>query len=145
MKFALFICTALLITLTTKAETRKIEHRTLKVEGANDEWSPTNLKFQAGDFLIIKAAGKVTVGSFLGEVGPDGNPSGKQEGRLQLKIGTATTLGVGSSATVNVDQSGPVKVRVNDTKYTDNKGSFNVDIVLIPAELVPQPTEVKIE
>lgn len=116
---------------------RGIEHRQVTVEAANDEWTSTDLKLQQGDLLVVLATGTVTVGSLLGEVGPDGVAGTRTgEGTLQLKVGASTTFKVGSNFTVT-DQVGTVKVRVSDSKYADNKGQFAVRLIQIPEDVVP--------
>jgi len=92
---------------------------------------------QQGDLLVVLAAGKVTVGSLLGEVGPDGIGGTKTgEGTLQIKVGASTTFKIGSNFTVT-DQVGTVNVRVSDSKYADNKGEFAVRLIQIPEDALP--------
>jgi type 1 fimbria pilin len=112
-----------------------IMHVQVTVAGANDEWTPTTLSVNAGDILLITAEGRVRLGQYAGEVGPNGADQGL--GALQLKIGVGAAVRVGARSYLTVEQSGQVKLKVNDTRYDDNTGSFTVHVIVIPAELVP--------
>ena len=119
--------------------TPKIEHVSVKVAAANDEWTPTTIKLAPGDLLVCVAKGTVKVGAFIGSTDPNGKPDGT--GALQMKIGTTDVRRVGAKYVVG-GEAGVVKLRVTDTTYTDNSGAFEVRLLKIPAELIPEPTVV---
>ena len=132
------IAAAILLTLATghaAIAAPQIEHIIVKVEAANDEWTPTPIKLAAGDLLIIMARGKIKVGEFLGTT--DANGKGTGEGALHIKVGTTHTRLIGTRALVENEATGAVKLRIRDTHYTDNEGAFEVRLLKIPAELVP--------
>lgn len=81
LKIGVILFTSLL-SISALAESKapavenKITRNVLAVSGANDEWTPTTLKVTVGDILLIRAEGTVTVGSYLGQSGPDGVNNG---------------------------------------------------------------------
>jgi hypothetical protein len=106
----------------------------LSLMGGNDEWTTTGIEVAANDLVAIFATGKVTVGTFTGQVGPEGaNGSGYIEG----KVGAGNPFVVGNRFTFVADQPGVLKVRVHDRNYADNSGAFVVTVVRIPASLIP--------
>lgn len=123
-----------------------IVHKQVTVSGKNDEWTSVDLKVAKGDILLIKAEGQVVVGSWTGAVDADGAP-GDNYGRLVMKVGSESgNIGVGKKAYYVADEStGSVKVKVYDTKYGDNSGSFTVTVIKIPAGAVPPAEAVKID
>jgi hypothetical protein len=122
--------------------------KVVKVNGRNDEWTSADVKVQPGDLIIVLASGKVKVGNWTGEVeadgvnGGSGAPSGSNLGRLQMKVGTGTMFFVGKRWFGGVPDPGHLKLRVYDTKYDDNSGSYEVYVLVIPKGVVPQPTRV---
>jgi len=116
-----------------------IEHVIVIVEGANDEWTPTPVELSTGDVLISVARGSIKISRSSGPIGPDGQRDGT--GALQMKIGTTNVRTIGSRAIVQ-EPSGPVKLRVVDTAFTDNEGRFQVELLKIPAAAIPPPRTV---
>lgn len=124
------------------AAENKITHRIFTVAATNDEWTQTNINVSPGDILITNEAGnKVIVGQFLGAVGANGIENGV--GALYMKIGVGAGTRIGAHGYVQVNGSGVVKLRINDTKYSDNSGSFTVNIIHIPGSLIPLPQVVE--
>jgi hypothetical protein len=119
----------------------KIEHYTVKIEAANDEWTPLPMRVAEGDMLVFLAKGLVKIGEYAGTSGPAGQGDGK--GALQLKVGTTSVTRLSEQTFLVSGDSGPAKLRVHDTKYTDNSGSFEVRIIKIPAELIPEAQNVE--
>lgn len=118
----------------------QISKNTINIAGANDEWTSTSLKVEPGDILLVRASGQIVVGSYLGRTGPDGTNNGI--GLLQLKIGAATVINVGSMRYVPITEAGTAKLRVQDTNYRDNSGEFAVEVIRIPAAMIPEATPV---
>jgi hypothetical protein len=118
----------------------KIEHVVVKVEAANDEWIATPIKLAPGDLLVTSADGVAKVGQYLGNVGPDGLGNGT--GSLQMKMGTTTVRRIGKKALIT-GESGVVKLRVQDSEYTDNSGGYQVHLLRIPADLIPEAQHVE--
>jgi hypothetical protein len=114
-----------------------LTHVRVTIAGVNDDWTSTTLTVAPGDLLLLSADGRVRVGQFMGEVGPDGAPTG--EGVVELKIGVNPGQRVGGKAFLIADQAGEVKLRVHDSRYDDNAGSFQVSVILIPPAAVPSP------
>jgi len=134
---SLFVFSLLFPSISFAADP-KIEHKQISVAATNDEWTPTSIKVAVGDVLIVNELGsKVKVGAWLGEVGADGASTG--EGALHLKIGVGAGQKVGAHGYVMVTQAGAVKLKVNDSQYADNLGEFTVNLIRIPAALIPTP------
>lgn len=94
------------------------------------------MKVFPGDLLITTEPGnKIVIGSFLGSVDANGESSGV--GALFLKIGVGAGMRIGRRSLIEVSEPGVVKLRVYDTKYSDNSGSFRVSIIHIPVSLIP--------
>jgi len=120
---------------------RDLAAKKVTVAATNDEWTRTGVEAKHGDVVLIVANGQVKVGEFLGSTGPKGvDPTG--EGALEAKVGTGAAFKVGNKDFVIIDEPGMVKLRVRDSKYTDNAGAFKVLVLLIPAERLPVPETV---
>lgn len=115
-----------------------LEREDVRVSGKNDEWTLTKLKLAVGDVLLIEAFGKVKVGGWIGEVTADGTADANQFGRLMLKIGTEDVSKPGARAFITSESSGEVKLKVSDSKYTDNSGAYSVMLIRIPACAIPE-------
>lgn len=114
----------------------KITNQVFTVAATNDEWTDTKMKVSPGDYLITSEPGnKIVVGSYLGSADADGLNDGT--GALFLKIGVGASRRIGKRSLIEVTESGAVKLRIYDTRYSDNSGSFNVSIIHIPASLIP--------
>jgi hypothetical protein len=137
----LFSLLALLSAAATHASaaeerTLAIDHVIVTVEGANDEWTPTPIELSPGDLLISFAKGSVKIGRSSTPTGPDGQRDGY--GALQMKVGTTNVRTIGSRAIVQ-EPRGVVKLRILDTVFTDNEGTFQVELIKVPAAAVPPP------
>lgn len=105
------------------------------------KWTSTDVSVAAGDLVLVSARGKVSVGAWLGERNADAldeqsGPCAKKsprEGTLMVKIGTGAAFAAGSNLIWRSDQSGPLKARISDSRYEDNKGDLDVDVTVIPA------------
>ncbi len=136
---------------------KEIVSKVVKVSARNDEWTSADVKVQPGDLIIVSAKGEVHTGPSPREVcdadGLVGNDFSQQFpgrkltniGRLQMKVGTGTVFFVGKSWLGGVPDPGHLKLRVNDAKYDDNSGSFDVYVLVIPKGVLPQPTRASAE
>jgi hypothetical protein len=111
----------------------------LTVDGKKAEWAPSSLRVEKGDLLVVEATGKVNVGTWYGEVGPEGVHNAHHAGRLDLKIGAAEVIAAGEHAFFVVKEGGELTLRVNDWKYEDNSGSYSVVVTRVPASALPAP------
>jgi hypothetical protein len=133
-----FSLTLSLITPAAAASQSPITHLQFNVAGTNDEWTPTSVHAAYGDIILVLATGRVRIGQVMGEVGPVGTSSG--DGALELKIGVGAAQRVGVKAfLIAVADTGEVKLRVRDSRYNDNSGSFEVSVIHIPADAIPEP------
>ncbi len=101
--------------------------RVIRVAGSNSDWSDTGLVANAGDLVVGSATGKVTFGW-----GTTSEPDTSGTGGLDVRVGTAAQAAGKSFAIIN--KAGPVKLRVRDNKYSDNKGEFFAAVMLVPRE-----------
>ena len=137
-----------------------ITHRVFTVAATNDEWTQTDITVAPGDILITNETGnKITVDKSNDAVGANGLgdiasalyilKAGRVDsleediGALYMKIGIGAGTRIGAHGNVQASESGVVKLRVHDTKYSDNAGNFTVDIIHIPGSLIPPPQAVK--
>lgn len=118
----------------------KIGKYAFVISATSEEWISTGLMVMPGDILLIRATGTISVGGFLGNTGPDGTSTGV--GRLKLKIGSAAVESVGAIKYVPVTVPGLAMLRVDDSNYRDNSGVFNVEVIRIPAKIIPKPISV---
>lgn len=117
------------------------EAHQVSIAAGNDEWTSTGIKVAPGDLVVTFATGKVTVGQVVGEVDADGrNNSGNLLGYgfIEGKVGSGNPFSVGQRFPFSPDQPGTLKLRVHDTKYSDNSGAFTVTVIRIPVALLPQ-------
>lgn len=109
----------------------KIKVRVVAVQGNNSDWTYAGLSVGPDDLVVGTATGKVHFGGWNGtEVEADA----KSTGGLDMRVGTAPSA-AGKTWT-SVGGSGDVKFRVRDTKFTDNKGVYNIVLFVIPKALL---------
>jgi hypothetical protein len=130
----------------------RIVHKQLTIAGTNDEWTNTTVKVDSGNVVLIFAQGQVTIASDE-VVGPDGRQNVSylsaptntpMTGMLVAKIGTGTMFTIGKNASFIAQRSGTLKLRVHDTNYNDNGGSFEVNLIYLPTGALP-PADVVAE
>lgn len=127
-----------------------IVRKTVVVEGTNDEWTPTTLKLEKGDVIVLLASGEVKVGDWIGKTSAAGSVSENQrgkvirEGTLVIKAGSSAAKPVGERKWFagSSDFGGSVKIKVHDTGYGNNSGSYSVDTFVVPAVAVPAAIDV---
>ncbi len=131
-----FAVASMLLVTGAYAADNKITSQIYTVVATNDEWTQTNIKVSPGDILMVNEGGnKIVVGKFLGST--DANGASNGAGALYMKIGTGAGFKIGAHGYIFVTEPGVAKLKVNDTKYDDNSGSYKVNIIHIPASLIP--------
>jgi hypothetical protein len=120
-----------------------LQHVQLSVEATKGTWTPTGLTVAPGDLLFVQAEGTVSIGPHHAPVGPDGAPRILNAGALEIKIAIYSGHLIGAVGCLVADQSGPVLVRIHDSRYEDNTGVFRVRILQVPTGAVPPPTVVR--
>lgn len=118
--------------------TNKITFGELSVSATNDEWTQTSVKVKDGDllFVMVLEDNLITVGKYLGAATANGIDNGI--GLLEMKIGTGKSRSVGTKGSLLVMEAGILKFRIYDTNYQDNSGAFNVLVIHVPVELIPE-------
>lgn len=139
---------AILIAAPSFAE--DIERKAISVDGANDDYTPTGIMVRKGDLVLISSSGKVSTGAWAGITDPNGHlgrcASADTDGALVYKIGATAAQKAGKHKLVGVDADGELKLKVRDTKYSDNKGSFSVEVWKLPGRMrPPEPTKVSVD
>ena len=119
-----------------------ITTRKVLLDGRNDEWVSADLKITPNDMVIVFANGEIVCGPNIGKVSAAGAGT---VCKIQMKVGTGLVVPTGAQFTGRFDPGGSVKFRVFDTNYTDNAGTFEVTVVVIPWQIVPQPSVVQAE
>lgn len=120
---------------------------------AKDFWFDTNIRVVKDSVINLRASGLVNwapPGATPWRVGPNGTRPPYEEdkhrfplpdagcGSLIMRVGGSTYF-VGEGGSIKVNESGNVKLMVNDDVLSDNSGSFTVNMD------VPQDTEVNLQ
>jgi hypothetical protein len=113
-----------------------------QLAAGNDEWTTTGLKLAANDLVVVFATGNITVGPVVGQVDADGRNARLMAtgvGYIEGKVGAGNPFPVGGrfTFTTSSEQIGTLKLRVHDSNYADNSGSFTVTVIRIPASALP--------
>ena len=116
-------------------------HKLVTVQAANDEWADTRVKVSAGDIILVVARGEVGLGGFGGKH-TNGGRAG-HDGVLQIKLGTTTVFDYRPSVFLVAQTDGQLKLRVRDTRYDDNSGSYSTNVIVIPGSSIPSPDTVQ--
>lgn len=114
---------------------------TVSVEGGNDDYTPTGISIKSGDLVLIGASGVVVTGAWSGRTDPHGHlgrcGGTDSDGALVFKVGSTAPQKAGKHKLVIAEAQGELKLKVRDTKYSDNSGAFAVDVIRIPQDAVP--------
>jgi hypothetical protein len=132
---------AVVLLSSARAFAGDIEHKSLTVEAANDDYTPTGINVSKGDVVLIGASGMIVTGPFAGTTDPNGHAgrcgNADTDGALMYKIGATAPQKAGKHKLVGVETEGELKFKVRDTKYNDNKGSFKVDAIRFASKIKP--------
>jgi hypothetical protein len=111
------------------------------VASTNDEWTPAGISVGAGDLLLVKTPGNITIGQYSSAVdagGMNGRRDQQGAGLLQYKIGVGAAHSVGTTLFVIPSDPGELKFRVLDSRYDDNSGACEVDVIVVPKSVIPR-------
>jgi hypothetical protein len=111
----------------------QVRHVRLSIIGKNDEWAGSGLHVDREDVILVRASGKIALGGWGGSATPDTSGNGG----LDMKVGRSFTTRAGARFFWVASEAGEVKFRVRDSKYSDNAGGYDVDVVIVPKEAVP--------
>lgn len=110
----------------------QLKVRMVRVAGDRSGWTDTGLVLQPGDTLVGSAEGQVIIGSWSGATGPDTTGNGRLEMNIDGDVGPTGRSWIRAKAT------GSVKLRVYDSKYTDNTGDYTAALLVVPAAAIRQ-------
>ena len=107
---------------------------------SRERWTPTGLRVRQGERLGLQSTGQIRLSAAGMTASPDG--SGQNDpgaplpqafsGALIGRIGTGRPFGIGSQTQIEMPESGPLFLGINDSVLTDNDGAFRVEIRRIP-------------
>jgi hypothetical protein len=131
---------------------QRLHLREIQVNSADEDWQPSGFTLSAGDTAIVTASGQIDINGKGKMRAPDavehpldgGNWERPTQGALQLKLGATTIAWTRTETVIDSDKDGQeLKFRVYDDahKYSDNKGTYVVRVLLIPAKAVPANPE----
>ncbi len=105
---------------------------------ANEPWTDTGIQVRSGQYLSMRASsnGQVSLGA-LGYTGPEGifKPDARKPmsscptGSVIARIGNEMIC-VGAETNVNASADGPLRLGINESKLSDNRGIVVVKIVI---------------
>jgi hypothetical protein len=120
------------------------------VSASSGAWLDAGLIAARGDLLVVTAAGRVEVTSddlspaaarpYLTTSSVDANGIGgsrSKDGTLEMAVGSGPSESIGARGFLFAADSGSVKLRVRARHPDRNAGSFRVEIVHVPALLIP--------
>jgi len=124
---------------------QRIVWRHLSVDSRNNDWQSSGISMNDNDVIIVTASGTIDLNGKGMMVGPDTKFCPQQggelrigHGALKMKVGPHYEQYVGKKAVLISDQkNAEVKFRIWDSEYADNTGNYEVDIMYIPAALLP--------
>lgn len=114
-----------------------IRHELLTVRADRGEWTSAELRIKPNDVILVSAAGKVKLGHDGSRtVGAKGLPDGT--GLLEMKVGTGTVVPAGSHWFGSFPDYGTLKFRVAASHRDEVAGAYQVNLVVIAAESLPE-------
>lgn len=127
-----------------------VHHLQVTVSASSGAWLDAGLIAARGDLILVTAEGRVEVTSddlspaaarpYLTTSSVDANGIGgsrSNDGTLEIAVGTGPIGSVGARDFLFAADSGSVKLRVRARHPDRNAGSFRVEIVHVPAVLIP--------
>jgi hypothetical protein len=147
LTIALPACVGLGIPLQAQGTRLGVRHLLLSVPAADSAWSSSRIIVNAGDLITVKATGTISIGRYSRNVDANGVPIGRSGGLgrvyLELRIGSAAPAPAGANSVHTVKVAGELRFRVHDERYDDNIGNFQVDVVIVPAGVIPPARDVE--
>ena len=104
-----------------------IKVRQLRVEGTNSDWTSAEIAINEGDVIVGTADGSVTYNLLGDKAGADTRGTGG----LEMQVGSKVIRA--AKTWTHRGGAGEVKFKVTDGKHSDNKGGYEVEILVIPA------------
>ena len=127
-----------------------IHHLQVVVSASSGVWLDAGLIVARGDLLVVTAVGRVEVRTddlspaaarpYLTTSSVDANGIGgsrSKDGTLEIAVGSGPIESIGARGFLFAADSGSVKLRVRARHPDWNRGSFRVNIVHVPARLIP--------
>jgi hypothetical protein len=130
-------------TETASATANGVLRKKIAIAAINDDWTRTGVLVEPKDLVVILAQGKARIRSWGDEAGPAGLDNGA--GRLESKVGAASPNEVGTNAAFVVTDRGILKLRIHDSRYDDNLGGFQADILVFAPRALPEAKDVPVE
>ncbi len=127
-----------------------IERKAVTVLAVNDDYTPTGINAKFDDLILIGASGVIITGPIAGKTDPNGHTGrcgwSSTDGALMLRIGPSAPVKAGRHSLWLAPREGEVQLRVRDTRYSDNRGEFSVDVIRIPHLMKrPEPTTLLVD
>jgi hypothetical protein len=107
---------------------------------ARERWTSTGMMVRRGERLGFRTTGQVRLSAAGLTASPDGSGQNDQNsplpqvlsGALIGRIGNGRPFAIGSQTEIEMPDSGPFLLGVNDSELSDNDGSFRVEIRRLP-------------
>ena len=130
----------------------QVQKAEVAVPASSASWVDAGLAAAPGDLLVVIADGRVTVTPgapvpaaprpilqtyVVNADGVDGTR--RNDGTLELALNTGPLTAVGAHDFLIARDSGTVRLRVRASHPELNSGSFRVEIIRVPALLIPVP------
>lgn len=124
-------------------ETSAIRTMTVEEYFRFEERSPLRHEYMRGEVYAMSGA-TVRHNTIAMNIGTKREPTRRLvlsvgTGALQFKIGVGAGKPAGKFSLIEAGQSGELKFTVLDSRYDDNSGSFELDIVVLPPSAIPAP------
>jgi hypothetical protein len=120
------------------------------VSATRGAWLDASIIAASGDVIVVTAEGRVEITTgepspaaarpYLTTASVDANGLGgsrSDDGTLEMMVGTGPVAVIGARGFLVAPDSGSVKLRVRTRHPDRNRGSFRVEIVHVPARLIP--------
>jgi hypothetical protein len=121
-----------------------IRHEILTVNAGREDWTSARLKIQPDDVILVYAGGRLTVaGDARRATSPRGLADGA--GALEMKVGTGTVVPVGTRWFGSFRDYGTLSFRVAAQRRAELAGSYQVNLVVIPAGAFPEAVKLDAE
>lgn len=109
-------------------------HAEFNVPAAASTWLASGIVVEKGDRIDVKATGMISVSRFSFSVDANGISRfgwGERGSRyLEYRVGEGSPKPTGKAVALTADTSGELQFRVHDDDYSDNYGSFHIDVVV---------------
>ncbi len=144
----LTVATLACMSVGVRAEVcNSITNEVVKVDAANDEWTPAAIKIKPGDLLLVIATGITHNPNVFGS--KDATAKSEGWGGLTMKYGTGTVIPVGDRWVGAFREPGSIKFHVNGGRIKGGamsnagvQGSYDVHVIVIPAGTLPPSVKV---